>query len=470
MKSFRNYIISPFHNTNKNVVSLFDIIRKYTPELSSANLAKEKVFKKLFPGKKYNDIVIRILISDMLRLAEEFLAYKNYSAEPLTEKKYLLGALKERSLDSLFNKHMKEAESILNEEGNISERYFLNRFEIETEKLNFLISKDRQDESGTALLKRGEYLVNFFMMNILNIVQELWEHGEVLNEKYDFNLAENFISNTGIEKVMKYMKDNNYKYYPVIEIYYYMYMSFKDEKNDKYYSLLKDSVKQNLHLFHEEEKFNLFLILESSSISQMRTGNKKDYSDLMSVYELMLSNNVFTDADRNYMQANLFRNIFYSAVELKRYEWAEEFVNKYYDYLVPEQKMDMFNYTKAILNFERNQFETALEQAGKINYTFFVFKFEARVLMLKLYYELKSFEPALSLIDTFSHFLSKSKIVSDGYKEPFTNFLKYLKILIRNSQNRNLNSYDTAEMKKTVAELKYVISKRWIIEKIEEIV
>ena len=50
-----------------------------------------------------------------------------------------------------------------------------------------------------------------------------------------------------------------------------------------------------------------------------------------------------------------------------------------------------------------------MEQTGKINYTFLVFKFDAKVLTLKLYYELKMPEPALSLIDSFSHFLSKKK-------------------------------------------------------------
>ena len=120
------------------------------------------------------------------------------------------------------------------------------------------------------------------------------------------------------------------------------------------------------------------------------------------------------------------------------------------------------------MNFEKKEYETALELTAKINYTFFVFKFEAKVLTLKLYYELKLPEQAFSLTDSFSHFLSKNRRVSERYKEPFMNFIKYLKILFRNYGNNNLTGYDLKEMKKTLSALRYVISKRWIIDKIEE--
>jgi len=73
------------------------------------------------------------------------------------------------------------------------------------------------------------------------------------------------------------------------------------------------------------------------------------------------------------------------------------------------------------------------------------------------------------LIDSFSHFLSKNRKVSERYKEPFMNFLRYLKILFRNNQNNNLTVFDLTEMEKTISELKYVISKRWIMDKIKEI-
>jgi hypothetical protein len=469
LKQFKDFLRSPFHNTNQNVVKLFDIIRKYLPEFESASLEKENLFKKLYPGKKYNDTVMRILSSDLLSLAEEFLSYRRYKKNPFTEKKFLLEELKERKGDALFNKHFKEAEALLNKEGSIDETYFLNRYELETAKVNFLISADRQDESGAHLLKTGEYLVNFFLMNVLNISQELTEHEEVLNEKYDFNLADMILKNTDLEKVMAYLKERNYEYYHVLEIYYYMNRCAGSKTEVKNYALLKDAIGRNLGQFRSEAQYNLFLILESCCITLMRYGIGIDYADLMNVYEMMLEYKIFSDNRKNFMQANLFRNIFYTSVALKKYEWAEKFVNDYHSYLLPEQRADMFNYTKSVLNFERKRFAEALEQISKVNYNFFVFRYEAKTLTMKILYELKLFEQALSLIDSFSHFLLKNKKVPEIYKRQFMNFLKYCRTLIKKSQRKEqFSSLDAAELKKQISGEKEIINKTWLLEKAEE--
>ncbi len=469
IKSFRNYINSPFHNSNRKVLKLYELIRKHYPELNSKQLEKETLFKKLYPAKKYSDIVMRILISDMLRLAEEFLAYQGYSKEFLAEKKFLLEELEERNLGTLFNRHIKEAEQYLEKEVIMNNSYFLERFEIESRKVNFLISWDKQDKTGAHLVKQGEYLADFFLVNGFNTLQEQHEISEVLNVKYDFSLIEILFSNMNVESLIKDLKERNYKYFPVIEMYYYLYVFNKDIHNSELYYKLKDSVLNNLKFFDAEERYNLFLGLESCAVTRSRVGIKNGHEELMEVYELMLNRKAFSESNRKSMQANLFRNIFYTAVVLKRYEWAEKFVNDYSGLLLPEQKPDMYNYTIALLSFERKDYNKALEFISRVNYGFFVFKYDAKILMLKIYYELRSFEPALSLIDSFSHFLTKNKSVSEIYKEPFMKFFKFSRLLIKHALASEMDKgFSLAELLKQAELAGHFISKRWILEKINE--
>lgn len=116
-KSFKDFVRSPFHNKNKNVIRLFDILKKQYPDFKSGTIAKEKIFSKLFPGKKYNDVVIRILISDLLKLSESFLSYTEFQKSHLTSLKFLLNELKERNLDSLYVSNLITAENLLNAPG-----------------------------------------------------------------------------------------------------------------------------------------------------------------------------------------------------------------------------------------------------------------------------------------------------------------------------------------------------------------
>ncbi len=469
LKSFRNYVISPYHNSNKNVIKLFELARKHSPDYDSASLKKESIFVKLYPGKKYSDIVMRILISDFLRLLEEFLAYQKYLSEPLAEKLYLLDELKRRGIDGLYAKHIKETDKFMLSEGNMHTRYFLDMYDIENERIDYLISKDRQDESGEYLLKKSEYLVMFFLTNILNTVNELGDIKEVLNQKFNFNPADELVNCLDLERIIDYFRKNDYKYTPVLEIYYYMHKSTQQEDSRKFFDKLKSSIINNLNIFRKDEQYNLFLILETCCLAQRRLGTKRENDELLEIYKLMLSNDILV-SQRGYIQANLFRNIFYTAVMVNEYNWAEKFVNDYYHLLVPEQKSDMFNYTKAVINFEKGSFGEALEHVSKINYNFFVFKFDAKVLTLKLHYEMKSFEPALSLVDSFTHFLSKNKIVTEFNKESFMNFLKFFKILIKCSGSKiNKQKFDLDEINIDLSKTKYVIGKKWLVEKIEEL-
>ena len=92
--------------------------------------------------------------------------------------------------------------------------YFLNRFNIESAKVNYLIASDKQDRTGNAKAKQGEYLVDFMHVNGLNILKELQELKEVLNVKYKFNLIEIFLNNLNVDNVINELKLNEYKYHP----------------------------------------------------------------------------------------------------------------------------------------------------------------------------------------------------------------------------------------------------------------
>jgi hypothetical protein len=469
LKKFRLFVISPFHNKNRNAVKLFDLIRKFYPEFSSPLLEKEKLFKKLYPGKKYSDIVMRILLSDLLKLSEEFLAYNSFISSGFNEDKFLLGELQNRKLDTLFTKHLRELEEKLGKEGIIDSGYFYDKFQMESAKVNFLISRDRQNESGQSLLKQSEYLLDFFLFNSLNIIQELNEQEEVLNEKFKPNLARDFFGKLDLKEFMKLYRSSEHKYSRIIEISYLMYQVSAESGGYEVYDKLFSLVKENVEKFTDTEQFNLVLGLESCCLAEIQTGGALSHERLMEVYEFMLSSGVLSTEGRSMIQANLYRNIFYTAVVLKRYEWAEEFAEKYKEKLLPEQQEDMLNYTKALLNFERENYEAALQYISKVNYRFFVFKYEAKVLMLKLYYELKAYEQALSLIDSFTHFLMKNRKVPEFYKESFMTFLKYVKALIKltHSPGKEKEIETEITLSKAEGEIQ-LINKRWIMKKIEE--
>jgi hypothetical protein len=345
----------------------------------------------------------------------------------------------------------------------------MNRLDIENIKYDYLISTDRLDNSGIVLQKQGEYLVDFFLINGMNIHQQMKEMQEVLNHKFEINIPELIFKNIDLGNFINELKQTGYEHYYLIEVYFLLYTFSDNIKSYEHHEKLKNAIIGNLHLFDETERYNLLLAYESCAVSRIRLGLKHSKEDLMTVYELMIKEMSLTGPQKKYLQANLFRNIFYTALMLKKLDWAQGFADNYCSLLLPEQKTDMVNYTGAMLCFERKKYDEALEYIIKVNHTFFVFKYEAKILMLKIYYELNSYEQAISLIDSFSHFLTKNKNVSFTYKETFMTFLKFLKLLIKQRLDQDrVNKYNKHELLKQAENTEHFMSKAWILEKIKQ--
>jgi hypothetical protein len=295
---------------------------------------------------------------------------------------------------------------------------------------------------------------------------ELLVQEEVLNIKFDFNLIEKFTDCLEIEKLMDYMEVNGFSYYPVVRIYYLMLLAYTKAEDDSYYFEMKRLINENSDLFDDYEKFNLYVIMESICLSKLSMGKKNFNANLMSLYEEMLSENNYLASGKDYFQLNLFRNMFYTAVILKKFDWSDKFIETYSSKLHPGHRENMYRFSRAVLNFEKSMYEDALREINRVNQDFFVFKFDAKVIMLKIFYELNLFEQAFSLIDSFSHFLSKNRTVPLLEKERFGNFLKHVKNLIKVKSGALM--FDEFSHLRGI-DIENIISKRWVLEKAEEL-
>ncbi len=74
IKEFRKFVDSPFFNKEgKYVLRFYDEIKKYYPGFDNKSLERSILFYKLYPGKKYDDSIMRKLSSTLQKLAEEYL-------------------------------------------------------------------------------------------------------------------------------------------------------------------------------------------------------------------------------------------------------------------------------------------------------------------------------------------------------------------------------------------------------------
>src|SRR5947207_2240229 len=109
-KCYGLFVRSPFFNRENVQIKFYDLLRKHYPGFDSADLDKEKIYGKLYPGREYNDGAMRNVISDALKLTEIFLSVKRFQADGFKGDLFLLEELKNRKLLNQFMSRMGKIE------------------------------------------------------------------------------------------------------------------------------------------------------------------------------------------------------------------------------------------------------------------------------------------------------------------------------------------------------------------------
>jgi hypothetical protein len=90
----------------------------------------------------------------------------------------------------------------------------------------------------------------------------------------------------------------------------------------------------------------------------------------------------------------------------------------------------------------------------------------AKVLLLKTYFELNETEPFFSLVDAFTNYLKRNKLISESQRTVHLNFVKYTKKLMHLRQGGRISP---DEIREELHHLNSIANLPWLFEKLDEI-
>ena len=112
LRQIQKLLKSPFFTSNKNILKLFQIIRRYHPDYSNSALAKEKLYAKVFPKTDYSDVKFRNLMGELSKLIEEYLVLHFIRTDTYLQKRYLSIAYANREELKLSHKESKALKAV----------------------------------------------------------------------------------------------------------------------------------------------------------------------------------------------------------------------------------------------------------------------------------------------------------------------------------------------------------------------
>jgi len=453
LKSFHQYVVSPFFNVNEKVSQLLEILIKNYPEFEENEITFDKIFNKLFRNEKFNHQKLRYVMTDLTLLLEGFLAYTAFEEKTFYHKKFLLQKLKEKNHDKYFQQHLTAG---YRHQGNSAHRdlKFYKR-QLGYDELSYEFTSLKNNRAiDSSLQSLSDNLDIYYLSNKLKYCCEILNRQNIVMVEYKIPF---------LDSVIGYLGKNSFENVPVISVYFQILLTLKENENEKHYQKLKALVNKHTG-FSMNEWRDIYGFVQNYCIRKINTGNSKYLKELFEIYKFMLEKEIIIENKE--LAHSHFKNIVAIALRLNEFHWTENFIPEYAAYLNRELRKNSVNYNLARLHFAKKEFRKALKLLTIVEFTDVYYHLDSKSLLLKIYYEIEETEPLFSLISTFRAYLRRSKLISDYQRIIYSNLVKHVKRLakIKSGSNNSLEN-----IKNLVATDSQIADIGWLKSKIEEL-
>jgi hypothetical protein len=454
LKRFEAYINSPFFNRIEKTSELFSLIKKFAPEYPENKVAMEVIFPKMYPKETFDEQKLRYVMTDLTKLLEDYLCYLEYEKNDIYKKHLLLDTFDNRNLDKYFISTLEEARGQQKVQPYRDVNYFFNQHLIEANAYEHSLARKPRAISSS-LQEAVDNLDYYYLSNRLRYSCAILSRETLLQEKYN---------NLFLDQIFEFLSKTDLDHVPSVSIYQQIAYTYLDADNEEHYRKLNALLNSYSHLFPMEELKDIYTHSINYCLRKLNAGKEELLPELMDVYKTVIEKEIIFE--NGYLQPYHVKNIVTAALRAGDLEWAEQFLHDYKDRINPEFRESTYVYNMANLHYHRKEFSKALKLMQAVEINDIYYHLGAKVLLLKTYFELDESEPFFSLVDAFTNYLKRNKLISDSQRIINLNFVKYTKKLM---QMRLGGKTSTEQVLEELQNLKSIANLPWLHEKLDEI-
>ena len=468
---FEKLLNSPYFNNHSTVIKLFGELKKYYPNFEGEGLSKQNLFEAVKKGMKYDDKLLQKYFSRMNKLAEEYLNLTEMRNEYNSKEINVIYQLSKRNLNEVYSRRLNEFEIYLDSKSKLNDEYYFVRHKLSKIKYNHSSSGNLVYLHKKELLGSYDNLINYFVLNAAHYINQLSSDRYSYKIPEELNIRGSFYSKQEMQKNLASLISSTPS--SNIKRHLYLELILNDMKMNsaKYglsaYKKIKELVYANSGMLNRDmllyyvKRLNVFCILENNAgIRDMRR-------ELFENYKFLFENELFSQDENPDLGILDYRAILFNALRINEIEWAEKFITESREQIREDSRENFFNFGYSVLLFVKKNYSGALDHLSMIRNESLPVTLDIYILKIKLFYELGFCDSALSVADSFRHFIKGNKLISDYMAAHHNNFIKYFKSVLRLKNNPAKVKFNKLpdELKNTAQ----VRDKDWLIEKIEEL-
>jgi len=461
LNSFGKYVRSPYFNVNQQIISYFEILDKHIKSDKTEELSNEYIWKLVFVGENFNNQKLLKLNSDLVKLLEDFIAQKEFDNMVSLRSNLKIAGANKRNLIKLYNGILGEIERLGKLEMNQSAEYYLTKYQIEK---NIFSLKTENEKKNEKFEIKSELNINKISDNLdyFYIAEKLRHFCTLLSWKKMYQLD---IEMKNMDFILQLSNTQPYSSIPPVSLYYKMYLTYVEGENVNNYFELRDLIKKFIHLFPPDEQRDIYSTAISYCINKVNKGDLDFQKETFIIYKETIDNNlVLTD---KLISQTTFRNIVFFALRVEEYNWAENFILEYAQFVDEKYRENAVEFSLARLEFYRKNFGKVLEHLYKVSYEDVWYNINAKTLQIASYYELDEYDALESLLQAFKMYIKREKSLSIDRKEHYIHLIKFTNALMKINPKEQSK---VIKLKEDIISTKGVVSKPWLIEKVENLI
>ena len=472
-KRFGKFLRSWYFNKSPKIVKLFFILKKFFPYYRHRRLTKFNIYKKLNYGKPYNDSTVRNLIYDLQEFAERVMKQVEFDKDKIGNSVYWRRPLFRRRLNTLNRINIENTEQMIDRSKKVESDLYSNKYRLEADQFLFKTIEGNMDSSSflksdSAVITRSYVsLLNFLVMESAKQSRLMLCYANKFKTPQRKQTAADFSKIVDIEKISQFIR----KYSPrdawIPQLYNSLLKAFNNFESDAYYKQFKNllaknagklSVKENEQLHNALADYNYIKI-------ELKNNPNKYAKELFDVFQVILKNGHYDTFQDNTIPYDLFKRILLNALSLKKYQWANDFVNKQKGRLIGDIKLNVVAFASAMINFEKGKYAEALLILKRLNWDSFDDVLDAYELKTKLLYETKDMEDALDTVDEYYNYIYRDKTIVDNIRKSHLNFIDFVWSMANYRRRRKGITRD--EIRRSFSKTDNIKSRDWVAAKIK---
>ncbi|MBL4587058.1 MAG: hypothetical protein JKX84_08400 [Flavobacteriales bacterium] len=450
-KQLNDFVRSPFHNKNTKVIQLLEALHGHYPKFSSEQLTREALHARIFVDRPFNDLDIRRSMSQLALVVESFLGWSNMMQRPTELRVAQLRAFRKKGLQKHFVKSAKEATLMLETQQQSLHQHY-QQFCILQERESFEEQFGGR-RSETRLQQVSDHLDTFYMASKLKQSCAVVSYEQVFKHRYHIDLTTEVLQ----------LLENKTVESPLVNLYRFGLLTMSEPENESHFINLKKLLQNSPDMEPSEER-NIHVLGQNYCIRNMNRGRSEYINELFELYKLGLEKQVIQSDLSQFPPA--FKNIVSTGLKVKQFDWVEKFIHNYSDLIPKADRSDFRNFNLSRLRFDQGRFIEVKQLLQEVRFKDVFITLNARILLIKTFYELDEWDVLEHQIKSFKGFISRQKKLS-YHANIFMDNVRFISKLVRLNHNKK------ADVEKLTAEVngeKTLTEKSWILSKLTEVI